>query len=281
MVIASGTHFGGFHDPGLVSALDELPFWSAPFGELLLETVQLKPALRVLDIGSGTGFPVLELAQRLGITSCLVALDPWAAATDRLKHKMTHFGISNVVVCNGTAEKIPYEEGSFDLITSNNGLNNTQDLRQAWRECSRVARGGAQMVVTENLPGTMMEFYQVLECTLRELKLEKFLPGITDHIYAKRKPIEEIRQLAGDCGFRTVEEKHRQFTLQYLDGTAFLHHSWIRLAFLPAWESLVPAEKQGEVFELLEERLSQLAKEKGELVLTVPIVCLDLRKAEN
>ena len=277
----SSTQFGGFNDPELVSALDELPFWSAPFGELLLETVRLKPNLKVLDIGSGMGFPVLELAQRLGKTSYLVALDPWQAATDRLRQKMAQYGIENVVVSNGPAEKIPYEDGSFDLITSNNGLNNIQDWRQAWRECSRVAKGGAQMVVTENLPGTMLEFYQSLEASLQELRLDQFLSGIPEHIYSKRKPLEETRQIARENSFQILEEHHRQFTLRFLDGTTLLNHFLIRLAFLPAWQSMIPEEERERVFQRVEEKLNQLAEEKGELVLTVPLVCFDCRKLDK
>lgn len=47
-----------------MSGYDELPFWSAPFGISLLETVRLRPGMNVLDIGSGSGFPMLELADR-------------------------------------------------------------------------------------------------------------------------------------------------------------------------------------------------------------------------
>jgi hypothetical protein len=45
---------------------DELPFWSAPFGMTLLDTVKYKSCMQVADIGSGGGFPMLELAERLG-----------------------------------------------------------------------------------------------------------------------------------------------------------------------------------------------------------------------
>ncbi len=43
-----------------------LAAWSAPFGLRLLDVVPLDPAATVLDVGCGTGFPLLELAHRLG-----------------------------------------------------------------------------------------------------------------------------------------------------------------------------------------------------------------------
>lgn len=272
-------HPWNFEDASLVSAIDELPFWSAPFGQTLLDTVALMPGLKVMDIGSGLGFPALELAQRLGKTARMVALDPWRAATRRMRQKMIQYEIDNVTIINGVVETMPFESASFDLITSNNGLNNVLDWRQAWRECSRVAKNGAQMVVTENLPGTMHEFYQCLEKTLQELAVHECCPRIADHIYSKRKPIEETKAVALENGFQIVKEKHCQFSLHFLDGTSLLNHFFIRLAFLPAWKSIVPEGDQARVFRQVEINLNQMAHESGRITLTVPFVCLDLLKS--
>ena len=59
-----------------VSARDELPLWSAPFGLALLEAVALRPGITVLDVGFGTGFPALELAERLGPAGRVIGVDP-------------------------------------------------------------------------------------------------------------------------------------------------------------------------------------------------------------
>jgi arsenite methyltransferase len=47
-------------------AYDELPLWSAPFGLLLLERVPIRADQAVLDVGAGTGWLALELAERCG-----------------------------------------------------------------------------------------------------------------------------------------------------------------------------------------------------------------------
>src|SRR5258708_31031905 len=64
----------------IAAAYDELRLWSAPFGQLLLEHVPLRRGMRVLDLACGTGFPLLELAPRLGPTGVAVGVDPWRAA---------------------------------------------------------------------------------------------------------------------------------------------------------------------------------------------------------
>jgi ubiquinone/menaquinone biosynthesis C-methylase UbiE len=62
--------------PEVAAHYDELPLWSAPFGLLLLKHLPLRPHLTVLDVGCDTGFPLLELAQRLGATCRVHGVDP-------------------------------------------------------------------------------------------------------------------------------------------------------------------------------------------------------------
>ena len=65
------------NDPDFVAVYDDLPLWSAPFGLMLFDTIQYRPDLTVLDIGCGTGFPLIELAGRLGDSCRLVGIDPF------------------------------------------------------------------------------------------------------------------------------------------------------------------------------------------------------------
>ena len=74
-----------------ISTFDELPFWSASFGLLLFEHLELKPNLTVIDIGSGTGFPLFELAGRLGKSSKLYGVDHWKNANARAKQKIFNY----------------------------------------------------------------------------------------------------------------------------------------------------------------------------------------------
>jgi ubiquinone/menaquinone biosynthesis C-methylase UbiE len=44
--------------------------------------VELRTGLTVLDVGCGTGFPLLELAERLGPDARLHGVDPWVPAME-------------------------------------------------------------------------------------------------------------------------------------------------------------------------------------------------------
>jgi arsenite methyltransferase len=108
-------------DAILVSVIDDLSLWSAPFGLKLLDAIHYKKGIYALDIGFGTGFPLLELAMRLGNTSSIYGLDPWKSGTERTKLRIKVSGLTNVRLFEGVAEHMPFENDFFDLITSNNG----------------------------------------------------------------------------------------------------------------------------------------------------------------
>jgi arsenite methyltransferase len=267
-------------DPAVASAFDELPLWSAPFGLRLLETVRLAPALTVLDVGLGTGFPLLELARRLGPSARLYGVDPWAPALARARSKALTYALGNVVLLRAVAERLPLRDGRVDLVVSNNGLNNVEDPARALAECRRVAKPGAQLVLTQNLPETMRAFYDVYESVLRECGLDESIDALRRHIHSKRRPLEEVRALLAAAGFDTVEVSEGSFSLRFLDATALFSHFFVRLGFLEAWRSVPPEGETERVFALLERRLDELAGRRGELRLDVPFACLDCRARE-
>jgi len=49
-------------DETFINTFDEAPLWSAAFGLLLLKHISLKRHQTIVDLGSGAGFPLLELA---------------------------------------------------------------------------------------------------------------------------------------------------------------------------------------------------------------------------
>jgi arsenite methyltransferase len=146
------------NDPEVVQAYDDLPLWSAMAGQLLLRYLPLESNVSVLDVGCGTGFPTLELAQRLGPNASVTGIDPWAAAITRARRKANVWAVDNVTFIDGGATAMPFPDDSFDLIVSNLGLNNFADPAAALAECRRVCRLGARICLTTNLQGTMAEF---------------------------------------------------------------------------------------------------------------------------
>jgi arsenite methyltransferase len=261
-----------------VAALDEASLWSAVFGQLLLEHVPMGLHLQVLDVGCGAGFPTLELAQRLGPTCGVVGLDPWEAALERARFKARVCGVRNVEFQLGGAAAMPFESGQFDLVVSNLGLNNFDDPPAALRECRRVMKPGARLVLTTNLQGHMREFYEMFESTLQRLQGPEALAALARHV-AHRATIDSVRSLFAHSGLDVTRVLERTCTMRFSDGTALLRHYFIKLGFLDGWRSVVAPSERPAVFAALEAALNGLAASRGELALTIPMACVEGRVA--
>lgn len=262
----------------MIDVLDELPLWSAPFGLKLLDAIDYKPNISALDIGFGTGFPLTELAMRLGASSTVYGIDPWKEAIERVKRKIECYAITNIKIFEGVAESIPLENESIDLIVSNNGINNVSDIDTAFSECSRIIKPGGQFVQTMNLDKSMFEFYGQLETILSELKLFKEIELMHEHIYQKRRPLEEIISLLQKHDFLIKDLEHDQFNYKFTDGTAMLNHYFIRLAFMDSWIKLLPEDKTEEIFDTIESRLNEQAHQLGGIKLSIPFVMINAKK---
>ena len=272
------THSFNTDDAELISVIDELPLWSAPFGLKLLDTIKLSHNIKALDIGCGLGFPVIELAQRLGDTSKVFGIDPWEKAIERTLFKIKKYGINNVEIIKGIAEELPFEDSFFDLIVSNNGINNVQNMELALSECARVSKPNAQFVITLNLEDTMIEFYQVFEKVLENNNLNSEIVKMKEQIYFKRKPLSEMKELITSIGFRIINIQHDKFYLRFVDGLTMFNHSLIKYWFLDGWKSILDGVHLEKIFNEVETELNDIAKEKGEILLTVPFVTIDCRK---
>ncbi len=255
-----------------VSALDELSLWSAPFGLKLLEFVRLGRGLRVLDVGCGLGFPLLELAMRLDAESEVHGLDPWVEATRRAWFKARQNGLRNVFFHQGNAEEMPFPDASFDRVVSNNGFNNVRDMELAFAEAARVAKPGAQLVFTVNLEGSFAEAHQELRGVLRQAGMAGAIGGLEDLIRLKRRPLGETLDFVRAAGFRVEQVAHDQFAYRFADGTAMLRHAFFRNYQVPHWRELVPVALRDSFMADFEARLNRVARELGELRLTVPFV---------
>lgn len=262
----------------LVEVYDELPLWAAPFGLKLLEGIKYKMGIKAVDIGFGAGFPLTEIAMRLGKDSIIYGIDPWEAGVDRAEKKIDYYGIRNIKIIRGVAENIPIDNNSIDLIVSNNGLNNVSDLDKSLSECSRIMKSEGQFIQTMNLIDTMIEFYSSMENVLTDLKLDNCIQTMRNQINKKRKPLDQYLEQLKSHGFSIDSVNHDKFEYQFVDGTTMLNHYFIRLAFLDSWKTIVPNERQVEIFELIENELNLKSAKDGVLTLSVPFVTINCKK---
>jgi ubiquinone/menaquinone biosynthesis C-methylase UbiE len=262
----------------LIEVFDELPLWSAPFGLKLLDYIDYRINISAIDIGFGTGFPLTEIALRLGDSSVVYGIDPWKDAMERAKKKIEYYGLTNVRLIEGVAESIPLHNDSIDLITSNNGINNVNDIDKALSECSRIIRHGGQFVQTMNTDLSMFEFYGPLEQVLMDMYMEHEVELMREHISKKRPPVDKMISLIQSHGFIIKDLEHDQFDYRFANGTAMLNHYFIRLAFMDSWIKLLPPDKAEQIFDRIEARLNEQSTLSGGLKLSIPYVLINALK---
>lgn len=232
-------------------AYDELSFWSSRFGALLFERLELRPNIIGLDVACGTGFPLFELAHAHGPSSHFTGIDIWPEALARARRKLAVYGLTNIALHEGDAAAMPFPDGSFDLITSNLGINNFADPPAALRECHRVARPGARIALTTNLTGHMAAFYGIYRETLRELGRANLAPAL-DAQEAHRGTRDTIEQLLLDAGFRISQMVDDECFLSFAGGTAMLRHPLVGF-FMEGWRTVT---EDAPVWRVIETKLN-------------------------
>ena len=106
--------------------------------DAFLARAGLSGPLRVLDAGCGTGGNFASYA----LYGELEGVDPSPAAVDYCHRR----GFSGVVC--GDAERLPFDDGRFDLVTATDVLEHVSDDRRALAEMRRVASSGGVLLLT-------------------------------------------------------------------------------------------------------------------------------------
>jgi arsenite methyltransferase len=260
-----------------INTFDEAPLWSASFGLLLLKHLELKSNQTVIDIGSGAGFPLFELAGRMGNSCKLFGVDTWTNANQRARQKIKNYQYSNVEIISCSANKMPFENHSIDLIVSNLGINNFDNPNEVFLECNRVLKPNGRLTITTNMNGHWQEFYQVFYATLKQLNKHNLVEKLEQE-EAHRGNKQSISEYFTKNGFKINQSIEDQFEMKFLDGSAFLNHHFVKLGWLSSWINLIDKQDLIEVFSNLESNLNLYAQLNNGLNLTVPMLFIEGEK---
>jgi SAM-dependent methyltransferase len=110
--------------------------YSDALGRALVEQAGLSLGMRVLDVGAGTGKLMGVLAETLGEES-ITAVDPSEPFVAALGERFPAADVRR-----GTAEELPFEDGSFDVVFAQLVVNFLTDPERGAAEMRRVTRDG-------------------------------------------------------------------------------------------------------------------------------------------
>jgi arsenite methyltransferase len=119
----------------------------------ILDALDLAHGARVLDVGSGPGHQVLEIASVVGAGGRVDGIDPAETAIKIARHRCSKLG--NVRFQPGRATKIPFSDSTFDAAVSSQTLEYVDDVSAALVEMFRILKPGGRVLIHDTDWGTL------------------------------------------------------------------------------------------------------------------------------
>jgi demethylmenaquinone methyltransferase/2-methoxy-6-polyprenyl-1,4-benzoquinol methylase len=113
-----------------------------------IELSGVRAGSKVLDVASGSGDLAAAFAKRAGATGQVWMTDINAAMLEVGRDKLIDAGIyPPLALCD--AEKLPFPDATFDVVSVAFGLRNMTHKDRALAEMARVTRPGGRVIVLE------------------------------------------------------------------------------------------------------------------------------------
>jgi arsenite methyltransferase len=110
---------------------------------------RLEPGERVLDLGSGAGTDSLVAAQMVGAGGRVTGIDMTPEMLAKARDAAAAMGMHNVEFVEGEAERLPFADGSFDVVISNGVIDLVPDKDAVFGELYRVLAPGGRMQIAD------------------------------------------------------------------------------------------------------------------------------------
>ena len=103
----------------------------------------LKPGMKVLDVGVGTGLVAAQACTLSGDPALVTGVDPSPGMMAASKLPKT------MVLVEGRAESLPFPDNHFDFLSMGYALRHISDLGVAFAEFERVLKPGGRLCILE------------------------------------------------------------------------------------------------------------------------------------
>jgi len=132
----------------------------------VINQLDIKPYNKFLDIGCGTGWAVYQIANQLEDKGNFVGVDLSEGMLTKAKQKLN--GFKNVSFIKSSAEKLPFENESFDFIICTNSFHHYPDPVKTLSEINRVLKtnGLIQILDVTNdnfVAGLLNRYFTLME----------------------------------------------------------------------------------------------------------------------
>jgi ubiquinone/menaquinone biosynthesis C-methylase UbiE len=186
----------------------------------MLKDVPVSPDAVALDIATGTGEFARALAPRV---ATVIGLDATDAMMEQGQKFIEQAGIENISFQKGVVEDLPFEDETFDIVSSRYSFHHFADPKPVISEMARVCRMGGHVIIVDIIvpdESTAAEYnyYEWLcdQSHTRCLGLEEFKAYFRlfemDVVSARTRVLEE--ELIEWMDFSLAERAHREEILR-------------------------------------------------------------------
>jgi ubiquinone/menaquinone biosynthesis C-methylase UbiE len=160
----------------------------------LFARLELQPDDIVLDVAAGTGHVARGFAPQV---RAVVAVDSTPAMLEAGWIEAKRAALRNVVFMQADAAKLPFMDGSFDVVVSRFAVHHFEEPAVQVAEMRRVLRPGGRLAVADLICDPDPEIAQT------QNRLER----LRDPSHTRMLPLDELADLVGgtDVEFRDAE----------------------------------------------------------------------------
>jgi len=124
------------------------PHATGPDLDALIDAAQLAGGEVALDVGCGAGHTAFALA---GVAARVVALDLTQAMLDETRAGASQRELPHLEAREGDAEDLPFDDESFDVVTSRLAAHHFPHAARFVEEAYRVLRPGGRFVLSDTI----------------------------------------------------------------------------------------------------------------------------------
>ena len=128
--------------------LNEIDRRFVPVVEATISSAGLTAGDNVLDLGTGTGAVAQRAALTVGPSCRVVGIDISPDMLALAQQRVTALGLDNLTLRDGSAESIPVDDATFDVVLACLSMMYVIDRESAAREIARALRPGGRFVAS-------------------------------------------------------------------------------------------------------------------------------------
>jgi ubiquinone/menaquinone biosynthesis C-methylase UbiE len=228
----------------------------------LVGDARLRAGLRVLDLGSGTGYPAILAAQTVGAKGSVVGIDLAQQMLDAAGRKAAMLKLSNVTFRTGDVTTLPFESASFDAVTTRFCLMFLPEIPKAAAEIARILKPDTWMAAAVWSAPEKNPYLKIpIDIIKQFIELpppDPAAPGI----FRLAKP-GELAAMLQPAGFIDISEQEFLGDVRFTEGSEYFSSLMdIAAPIQNLWEKLNPTQ-QTEARQRIMDTAGQYRNESG------------------